>query len=201
MISYLKNVLQKSRGNVILIEPCWFTLFLPFVHSLTNNLLRRDFNWHGMVLAFRKAAALKSQEDQKKFLPIDYDAPPPPAPADAKWTDSIVARVWIKYPYFTVQHWCLLLFFNSSYFTVGCVVVRITGINSHSDIMMVWTDWYWSSSLGVRSNFCPWRLLAFWQVILHNLCPELALFAILFIINPRQWIIDWVSWVAFYLSL
>lgn len=57
-----------------------------------------------MVVAFRKAAALKSQEDQKKFLPIDYDAPPPSAPADAKWTDSIVARVWIKYLYFTVQH-------------------------------------------------------------------------------------------------
>lgn len=146
-----------------------------------------------MVVAFRKAAALKSQEEQRKYLPIDYDAPPPSAPTDAKWTDSIVARVWIKYLYFTVQHWCWLLFFNSSYFTVGRVDVKITGINSHSDLMM-WTDWYWSGSLGVRSNFCPWRLLAFWQVILHKLCPDLALFAVLIIRNPRQCIIGLLSW-------
>lgn len=46
-----------------------------------------------MVDAFRKAKAQKESEEYKKFLPIDYDAPPPAPLEDAKWTDSIGARV------------------------------------------------------------------------------------------------------------
>lgn len=46
-----------------------------------------------MVDAFREAKEQKASEEYKKFLPIDYDAPLPSPPEDAKWTDSISARV------------------------------------------------------------------------------------------------------------
>lgn len=43
----------------------------------------------------REAKEQKASEEYKKFLPIDYDAPLPSPPEDAKWTDSISARIGI----------------------------------------------------------------------------------------------------------
>ena len=50
-----------------------------------------------MVDAFRKAKEQREAEEYRKFLPIDYDAPLPAPPEDAKWTDSIGARVSAKH--------------------------------------------------------------------------------------------------------
>ncbi|KAG0590902.1 hypothetical protein KC19_1G134000 [Ceratodon purpureus] len=61
----------------------------------TKKVINEDDFEERLAEIRKKAKELRDAEEYKKFLPIDYDAPLPAPPEDAKWTDSIGARIGI----------------------------------------------------------------------------------------------------------